>query len=148
MMKFKTLFRKGHGCSNSGSGTKNKNNNDRVKANHFESAVTISNNSASNYDNNEFEKPAVTSSIQSLQLSKLNSDVVSDQNTFVKENSVSKMLNEPCINNETEFESVKKQLETVFIQKNNLEFALQELIQSHGDIEALRKEIEHLKVCI
>lgn len=144
MIKFKTLFRKAHGASGSGSTVKNKGA-DRAKTNltnHFESAV--SNNSANNCDNNEFEKPAVTCSVPLSKLNNFGSDVGAVESMRSKANSSSKMND--VANVDVEFENVKKQLDIVLDEKSNLELTLQELIKSHGELETVKKEIETLKV--
>lgn len=145
MIKLKTLFRKA-GSSSSGSNVKNKNA-DRVKTNHFESAVTISNNSANNVDN-DFEKPTVTCGVPTPKLNNLDSDVGAVEPIRLKEDSDSKMNEIPSYIDVIEYEKVKQQLDIISNEKSNLELTLQELINSHGELDAMRKEVETLKVSI
>lgn len=150
MLKFKTLFRKSHGSSGSGSSTKNKN---IPKCSNFESAVTIS---AASCDK-EFEKPAVTNvhpaaAASAASLLNFNpSDICVESG--VESTPKIRMYNESAnltvaANADINVENIKKELESVMNEKCNLEFTLQELVRSHGELETLRKEIETLKVCI
>lgn len=151
MIKFKTFFRKGHGSSNSGSGgSKGRSNSvpaDRLKTNHSELAAPVSHGSESNYDN-DFEKPVTPAkSVECAKLNDLNIDInESDENI-----TIGKVISEErdviYAEKEMEYETVKKQLQTVIEEKINLEDTLQELIKSHGELESLRKEIDTLKVC-
>lgn len=141
MIKFKTLFRKGHSSSSSSSGSKNKNASDRVKTNHFGSAGPIPNNSTNNCGDNEFERQAVTSNDEFSKMNKLeaHSDVFEQQ------------FNERCVDEmpsveHKEFENIKKQLECVLNEKDRMELAFQELMNTHGELQTLRKEIQTLKV--
>ncbi len=147
MIKFKTLFRKGHGSSSSSGGaggTKNKSLHERQKAsgNHFEAAVGAPN----SYDS-EFEKAIVGGGgVGATQLPKLGLDIGVGSDTFA-ENATSKMFAAQLETNaDAEFETVKRRLECVLNEKCNLEFTLQELVKSHGELETLKKEIEDLKV--
>lgn len=152
MLKFKTLFRKGHGSSGSGSSTKHKN---APKTSNYESAVTIS---AASCDK-EFEKPAVTNvppAAAASAASLLNFNNLAPENCVesgVESSAKNRMFNESAnlavaANADINVENIRKELESVLNEKCNLELTLQELVRSHGELETLRKEIETLKVCM
>lgn len=163
MIKFKTLFRKAHGASSSSSGAKNKGPAERggIKENHFESAVpvTVSVSQAPAprndtivatsiiYDNNEFEKPAVTCSVVPLPPPRTvcRDDDYCHESLKSNENSFSKM-SDSSTEIGIEYENLKKEFESVLDEKCNLEITLQELVKSHGELETVKKEIEELKV--
>lgn len=138
MMKFKTLFRKGHSSSSNANIYKNKNATDNVKSSH--TAATRNSNDS---DDNGFENQVATSDDDCTNVNKLGMET--DQ---YSERGIDVMTNVEQLEKDEEFEKMKLQFEAVLKEKANLEADLQALIKSHGELESLNEEIEALKVTI
>lgn len=129
-MKFKSLFRRGHG-SPSSSGTKHRG--DR-NGSHIGTSAVPNNNEA------PMRPAASVSSLDS------------------KYHKISPMLKQPAKNAKSfeaedsdqsrgmDIEAIKREMEIMAQDKANLEAKVQELIRCHGELEKLRLEVTKLKV--
>lgn len=138
MIKFKTLFRKGHHSGGSGGGG------DRVKNKHSTPQPTAVTGKADNFD----PLPNDTINADRHREKTVTNASKSDKTVTTTARMVDSNAVTVAAISELDYENIRQRLRQTSHDKANLESTLQELINSHGELETIRKEIETLKVSI